>query len=198
MYSTTDDDADSFKALQTEKTGDVEWVLYTAQLPDDAKYFAIHYISNDQFGLLIDDITYEPVNPDVVVDGYEVYRDSAKVATIGALEAYSDTAVEVGNSYKYNVAATGTYSGIQLTFPMSNTASCRLTGVDGVSAIKSVFAGKGEISVLGYAGSNVRIYNTAGVAVVNQIAVDNNVKFPLESGNYIVVVGTRTSKLFVR
>ncbi len=198
MYSTTDDDADSFKVLQTEKTGDVEWVLYTAQLPDDAKYFAIHYTSNDQFGLLIDDIAYEPVNPDVVVDGYDVYRDSAKVSHIGANEAYSDSAVEVGTTYKYNVAATGTVSGIQLTFPMSNTASCSLSGVNGSAALKSVYATKGAINVLGYAGSSVRIYNAAGVAVVNQTAANDAMKYELESGNYIVVVGNRTSKLLVK
>ena len=63
MVSTTDDELDSFKPLETFVTKAAGWNLYEVKLPEDAKHFALHYVSNDKFGLCIDDIVYSPVSP---------------------------------------------------------------------------------------------------------------------------------------
>ena len=58
--STTDNDPASFTTI-VKQFADVntEWTLQSADLPAGSKYFAIRHYSQDRFGVLIDDLTYE-------------------------------------------------------------------------------------------------------------------------------------------
>ncbi len=58
--STTDNNPTSFTTVvQQFSDNNLDWQLKSAILPAGAKYFAIHHYSNNVFGVLIDDITYE-------------------------------------------------------------------------------------------------------------------------------------------
>ncbi len=74
LYSTTDDDIDSFVSLDEIWLDATNWTEYTFTLPEGAKRFAIRHSSQDIFGLLLDDVTYEraaiaPVAYNIYVDG---------------------------------------------------------------------------------------------------------------------------------
>ena len=89
-YSTSSNNIDDF-VWSDEYAAPAEWTRVTYSIPRDAKYVAVHCISNDQFIFLIDDmfIGYEDLVPQGVngvevpefndVDKYEIFLDGEKV-----------------------------------------------------------------------------------------------------------------------
>ena len=74
LASSTDNNPSSFSLVASFNDQALDWTQRTADLPAGTKYFAIRHTSNDIFGLLIDDITYEiaaeqPVSYNVYLDG---------------------------------------------------------------------------------------------------------------------------------
>lgn len=59
LASTTDNNPSSFTSVKTFNDATLEWTERSAVLPAGTKYFAIRHYSNNIFGVLIDDITYE-------------------------------------------------------------------------------------------------------------------------------------------
>ena len=66
LYSTTDIDrtdfansVSSFTVAQSLSSSTTTWTEYSVDLPEGAKYFAIRHTSNDMYGLMVDDVTYE-------------------------------------------------------------------------------------------------------------------------------------------
>lgn len=80
------------------------WQFVELKLPENAKYFAIHYISQNQFGILIDDIRYVSATDNVKINGYKVYRDNDSLEDVTAT-AYNDQNVENGETHTYYVTA---------------------------------------------------------------------------------------------
>lgn len=74
------------------------WALYTFELPEGTRYFAIHVISVNCYALFVDDITYEAAS--AVVEGYNVYRDGKLLASVVA-PGYTD--IRAGGSHAYFV-----------------------------------------------------------------------------------------------
>ena len=69
LYSTTDIDrtnfansVDNFTLAQSYSSSTTTWTQYSVDLPADAKYFAIRHTSNDKYGIMVDDVTYEISN----------------------------------------------------------------------------------------------------------------------------------------
>ncbi|MDE7150064.1 MAG: choice-of-anchor J domain-containing protein, partial [Bacteroidales bacterium] len=88
LYSATDDNFANFIPLndgayiETEK----DWKEYTFELPDNARYFAIHCVSDDASVFKIDDLSYTLNHGAVIARAkeFEVYVDGSKVATVPA------------------------------------------------------------------------------------------------------------------
>ncbi len=97
--STTDNDPSSFSQLGgTHNVSLDTWVEQLVQLPAGTKYFAIRHTSNDVFGLLIDDLTYEvAINP----VSYNVYLDGVLVGNVDANDPLT---------YDFNNLAGGDYT----------------------------------------------------------------------------------------
>ncbi|MCM1040907.1 MAG: choice-of-anchor J domain-containing protein [Bacteroides sp.] len=81
VYSNTTSDLSAFKTLTNSTvaafTG-TNWARGRFNIPEDAKYIGIHCISNDAFGLLVDDLSY--MTEDFAKPtGYEIYLDGTKV-----------------------------------------------------------------------------------------------------------------------
>lgn len=64
LYSTDTKSTSDFVKVATANyyTPNSLWRRFSVKLPEGAKYFAIHCISEDAFGLMVDDITYIPKN----------------------------------------------------------------------------------------------------------------------------------------
>lgn len=80
--SGSDAELQSFVCVSGEKaravTSDQQWQRFRFTLPQGTRYFAIRCVSDDQFGLMIDDLRYTPAYPAADLLGYNVYRDGEK------------------------------------------------------------------------------------------------------------------------
>ena len=81
------DPSSGFTALQTVNSTALEWTLRSFDLPEGTKHFAIRHISNDVFGMMIDDVTYEGAVPNYAPTApvsYNVYLDGVLVGNVPA------------------------------------------------------------------------------------------------------------------
>lgn len=105
LYSTTDTETTSFVATpEGTITPNKTWQEYKFAIPEGAKYFAIHAISNDAFALLIDDVTFVPdttARQNIVFMGYHVYRDGIRVTDVPVTATSLDVASDAGNHLYY-------------------------------------------------------------------------------------------------
>ena len=82
LYSTTDDEPESFTTIGNVSFKGANWKQYTYQLPEGSRYFAIHKVTNDGDKFFIDDITFIPethARQDLTLLGYNVYCDGERV-----------------------------------------------------------------------------------------------------------------------
>ena len=128
--STTDNTAPaSFTKLGDTYTTDyITWAERRVQLPAGTKYFAIRHISNDIFGLLIDDVTYEvPIKP----VSYNVYLDGQLVGNVDA-ETFTYTFNNVSQG-EHQCAVSAVYpnglesAAVPATFTSIKTATIDIT-----------------------------------------------------------------------
>lgn len=105
LTSSTGDNPEDFTLLKAIQLKGIDWTKYTFTLPEDAKYFAIHYVSVDQLGACFDLITYETSAATAKVANYEVERNDAVVATgAPAIGAFADLfAVDASQEYRYRI-----------------------------------------------------------------------------------------------
>lgn len=204
-YSTVDNDSvDNFVVLNNYEIGET-WEEITATLPADAKRFAIHYISQDIFGLMIDAIKYTKSNSNVTIIGYDVYRATGdteaactnfeKIGTAAATN-YVDATADV---HKYNMyyvipkLSDGT-TGIQGKKALVDPST---VGVDNIYSAQAVKAGKGYVAVIGYEGENVVVAAADGKVYYNAVAADD-VKVNVPAGVYVVTAGKTVAKVVVK
>lgn len=203
MYSTTGDNVEDFKLLETlEIKGEAEtptiWEDYTFTLPEDAKYVAIHYVSRDVFGIMLDNIAYVPEGKDVKLTGYDIYRDGTVIAANApcADGTYTDATVEENAPYTYMVMPVlenGT-KGLE-----SNTVTIRTSGIGGItSGCKAIFAGEGEIVVNGYEGEAVAIVSADGKLITTTADASASERFAVSGGIYVVKAGKDVVKLILK
>lgn len=100
------------------------WARGRFQIPADAKFVGIHCNSDNAFGLLVDDLSYQtedPANP----TGYELYLDGTKVATVKAdalTYTFKDLSVGEHKVGVKAVFASGTSDLVEQTVNISNEA----------------------------------------------------------------------------
>ena len=96
LYSTTDNEIESFVKLADGQADSQDWTEVTYDLPAGAKYFAIRMVSQDVFAFKVDDITFSAAAAKMLslateITGYNVYRDGQLIATVGAdVNSYVD------------------------------------------------------------------------------------------------------------
>lgn len=131
LYSTTTTDTIAFRRASVKTVSDTGWQLFAQDIPAGAKYFAIHCISNDQFGLMIDDVTYQAAS--LTISGYNIYRDGKFIATVGAdATSFTDTTAGDGaHVYTITIVYTVGESGF------SNEATAVATAISNVEADKA-------------------------------------------------------------
>ncbi len=161
-YSTTDNTTAAMQLVKgaTTVAGGNTWTQYEVELPEGARFFAIHVVSKDCFAFLLDDITYEPQQ--LVVKGYNVYRDGERVATLPATSTIYDISA-LGAGHDYNV--TVVYN--QGESALSNTVSV-------ASAIGEVRADTGRPATV-YSVSGQVLGRTDGGASIGRNAFGHGI-----------------------
>jgi hypothetical protein len=199
MVSTTDDELDSFSVLDSFELSVSGWRFISATLPNDAKYFAIHYASTDMFGICVDDIAYSPVEAPFEITGWNIYRDGLLIKQNNPGTSFTDEIPDDEVSYKYNVAATGTRKGVAMEFPLSITAeydkNASIESVDNDDMNISVE--KGIIRIDGCGSKRLNIVDIRGISLYDRVSAPDKVTVRLEPGFYIVSIGGKSCKVMV-
>lgn len=190
-FSTSDNTRNSMTNLVPDVTGlvdfngdkivDEQWSKLTFAIPQGAKYFAIHHNSNDTYGLLVDDITYEaaPTTPaDLALNGYYIFRDGMVVTPEPVTGvAFTDHPVAdetVAGNYEFNYTIVPVYNyGVA---DVSNVANVQLevSGVDNVTVDGN---------------QAPRYFNLQGVAVDGKT---------MPAGVYIRLQGNTATKVIIK
>lgn len=191
MVSTTGTDLSDFTTRigRLAFTQTSVWEEFTFQLPSDARYVAIHVIADD-FGTLIDDITFTPA-AQPVLQGFNVYHFSV-------LEC--QTAKDVNNTI---VANTDCYK-VSALYDLGESICTNTVGSSGVKSILNqgnrnitVTGGQGQISISGANGLYANIYNISGQAIMLDQPLTDTTVLRLPAGFYLVSVGCQGYKTMV-
>lgn len=173
----------------------VQWTKYTYEIPEGAKYFAIHCISNDRLAFFVDDVTYDRGGGGIRLLGYNVYRDGVKLNSDLVKEtSFDDKTVEVGN-HEWNVTVVYDVAESNL----SNTAKLDYTDVETLVVENvTVTVEQRTIVVRGAEGENVTVYTPDGKVIYNaEAAVETSVKVDM-TGVYLVKVADNVVKVIVK
>ncbi len=197
LYSTTDKELTSFTSVKVEKFYSEDWKQFFCQLPEGAKYFALRYVSDDCYRVMVDDISFIPADAtaDISIMGYNVYRNGVKINDEPVEDTMFHDTVAPGGSNSYVVTAVydkGESHG-------SNEVSVECSGivdeyVSGV-AIKAVDK---TITVSGAEGSLVAVVSVDG-KVLDKAVAGSVYTFTAElPGVYIVKAADKTAKVVIR
>lgn len=193
LYSATGKEPSDFKKTGSTITVPGTWTQYEYEMPDDAKYFAIRCVSNNQYILFIDDISYRSAARGSRLTGYNIYRNGSRLnAEPVAGTTYTDTQADLTAASEYYVTAVyNTGESVP-----SNTIVINATGINGAGQDEiTVQAGRGTLSVSNAGNRTVKIFATDG-RLIHTAAGDTRVF--LKPGIYIVKINDKTTKVSVR
>lgn len=206
LYSTTDTSVESFIKIDAVENypanGAVpeDWTKFSFDVPEGAKYFAVHHIAYDSYALMLDDFTFEAggvLPDDTELIGYNVYRNGIKVNedVVTALTA-TDTPAESG-TYSYGVSAVYNNGESRIAGPVSVVVDIESGISNAAVAGLSVTGAEQAIIVKGAAGANVTVYSTTGAMLHNAPAADA-ARIAVPAGIYLVKVGNAAVKVAVK
>lgn len=202
-------DPESFRVLETVAIAgpadrETFWNTYAFTLPADARYFAVHYVSNDKFGIQIDNIRYISAQNEARVADFDIYRNDVMIEeNITAPGTYIDAAVPATGVHAYHlVPVKDGLRGVR-----SNVARVDMSsGIDAVqsdAAYVSVSARPGfvEISVpesMAATGSvPVQVYSADGKVCASFAMRGDRSMVNVPAGAYIVRCGSAVVKVLV-
>lgn len=195
-YSFGDTDISMFTKVMDATTVSGDWTKYSVELPAGARRFAIRSCAKGSFMLMVDDVTFIP-GEDVFagdIQDYDIYRDGAKINDKLVTETtYTDATVVEGQTYNYVVVVVYD-NGVGAP---SNVATIQASGLDSLTAARSIIGGEGQIRISGFEGVEVSVSSIDGKHVAGGVAgAIDVVKVP--AGIYIVKVGKKVAKVVVR
>ncbi|MBR6261755.1 MAG: choice-of-anchor J domain-containing protein, partial [Prevotella sp.] len=116
LASKTDNKPESFELVEGFSTDAEDWTPFYVMLPEGSKYFAIRHTSNDMFGVMVDDVSFNYVG---TVSKYNVYYDKQLVATVeNGVTTYTIAADKVDEG-EHTFAVTAVYVNGQESKPVS-------------------------------------------------------------------------------
>lgn len=196
LYSTTGDEPADFKALSGQITAEKDWVEYSYNLPLDARFFAIHYTSNDRYILYIDDLRFtRKMEPgELVHTGFKVYRNGEAVAELGKdAREFVDTDLPEG-LHTYGVTAV---FGNHESNPVEVKMQVGQSGIEDAEAAIKVEVASGVITAQAADAFTFKVVNVAGITIFEADGRDAY-QLAVAPGVYMVSAGDKTHKLIVR
>lgn len=193
-YSTGSTDVNDFVKIEGAGANVVpsEWTLYSAEVPEGAKRFAIRSCATGSFMLMVDDVTYilAGATQDAEILGYNVYRDGVQI---------NDALVEE-TSYVDAGVADGEHSYVVVTVfnkgasKPSNAITLEVSGitdmVKGGLSVKAV-----DHSIVVKNAESVLISNMSGAIIYKG---QGDAKVPVASGVYVVKADNKSVKVIVK
>ncbi|MBO7291962.1 MAG: choice-of-anchor J domain-containing protein, partial [Bacteroidaceae bacterium] len=163
FYSTTGKAMEDFIKIGATREGTDEWNMFSAELPEGAKYFAIRVTSSNRFAFMLDDISYYSGNAEIL--GYNIYRDGKLVKTVAPDVVECQDYPEEPGTYSWNVT-------VQYVAGESNPSNTFTSDVNGSQGVDALTADNTQVwynvaaKVLNIASKNViekvEIYDMQG------------------------------------
>ena len=193
LYSKTDDDVNSFIRIDRVDRVPGRWHKYSYRLPADAKYFAIRCVSNEQYILYIDDVTYRPANSSLTLKGYNVYRDGEQVNGALVTDTRYQEPFPGDEKYAYQVSVVYDKGESVLSNKILIDKTSSVEDAE-YSAVKVVSL-SGRIEITGAEQHPVVICTSDGVVVHHGMG---DASVAVQRGVYLVKVGNEVLKVMVR
>ena len=196
-YSATGTDVADFTVIDELNICNDEWTKHSFALPDGAVYFAIRYISDDCYGVMVDDFEFIPegLSADLSLLGYNIYRDGEKINGQPVEDTnYTDESAPAG-SHTYVVTAI--YDKGESA--PSESVTLMSTGIAGIDADGVNVTAEGRsILVSGADGMFVSLSGADG-RVLSTCLASGIVRFDaVVAGIYIVKAGDKVCKIAIR
>jgi len=198
-YSTAEGDVNTatFQTIGNTVTVPAsEWTRYEFTLPADARRFAINCVSNNTYALLIDEVSYESLNADVLeFRGYNVYLDGERINDEVVEEnEYTDHNPITEGKHVYNVTAIYDKGESDL----SNDCELDLSGVSTLESdgMKVQVLDEG-VAIFNASGRSVTIASANGMVMFSD-KVGEYAMIHLQPGIYVLRAGDRTIKLIIK
>ena len=197
LYSSTDKELTSFKEVKTVTDVPMDWTEYAFELPEDAKYFAIRVV-DAWAALFLDDVSFIPSNAkplELVVEGYNIYRDGEKLNENPVKEtSYVDetATVDVEYTYKVTVMYDLGESDYSNEVKLTNSSGIDVKTVEDVHVV----ARRGQLKIWNGAASPISVMAVDGSLLYHSEG-ETDVTVALLSGCYVVKVGNTVVKVLV-
>ena len=201
-YSTTNDDPDSFKKVETFTNSQVEWKPCNATLPADAKYFAIRYEGTENnFCLFVDNIKYIPAQYDGTLTGYGICSNTfADMVRTGATRSWTHTdGYDTNRPTLYQAYTLMEIKGDEVVSHASNSYIVENLQVDGIERCNGGIAGgRGYIEISGNEGNEAVVMSADGRIIARGTVDSDLTRIDIAKGIYVVKCGKTTAKVVVR
>lgn len=195
LYSTGSMDVENFNLLASEKAP-AQWTEYKYQLPEDAKYFAIHHITEMAYSFMIDDICYAPKSQkpnEVIANSYRVYRDGILVSDNVQQTEFFDELIEPGT---YNYKVTAMFDNGESFYQQLNL-EITPTGINSVGSDNvSVVGGRGVINIKANGVQNYQLMDISG-RLISEGIIEGHELLRIKTGIYMVKLGNAVTKVVV-
>jgi len=172
LYSTSGTELSDFDVLIEMTEVPVNWTNYFVALPEGTKHFAIRYLSDNRYMLILDDFTYIPAGAPRALElkGYNVYRNGVRLNDTPVTGTTYETSREKDADYYYVTAVYDIGESIG-----SNVVNLGGSGITGITSDP--------------ASGPVELFNLQGIKVDASSAVP---------GIYIRRCGEKVDKVIVR
>lgn len=200
LSSTTGNKPADFTLIEEFANIPAQWRQYSAYLPEGTRYFAIRCISQDQYMLFVDDVTFAAKNGNttaVNLQGYNVYRNGTRLNDEPVTTpTFTDSTVDNKSVYDYTV--TGVYAEGESNLSNKVTVDTNGSGIGsiGTSAV-TITAVDGAVIVTGADGLSVEVFTADGKTATRAEGTAHTV-ISLTEGFYIVKAGTTVAKVIVK
>lgn len=195
-FSTTGTDREDFINL----SGDIavkataDWKLFHYLVPEGTRHFAIRYVGDNKFSLVIDDIMFNGYNNVRRPDGYNVYRNGVKInEELVTTRNYTDNGMPADAEQTYRVAAV--YNGCESE--LSDPFAITLSALGGIMTDDCIIAAApGAIIISGAEGLHIGVYSVDGRCVFSGTGLAD-MTIPVTPGFYMVKAGEHSAKLLI-
>lgn len=196
LYSTTGNNTDDFIEVPGSlREAPGQWTEVTFDLPDGAKYFAIHGISFGGFALMIDDISYSPADyTGLEITGYNLYCNRVRVNEVPMTSREYQGMIHDRQAV-YQVSAVYDCGESK----PSNTVTLNSSGLEPKFAGGvRIFASEGRIVIDNVAGEHVDIVGVDGISLYSATPRGARLEVKAPCGVFVVRAAGRTAKLIVK
>ena len=199
LYSTTGCTPADFTIIGDRRVASVgSWEKITIDLPAGARYFAVRYVSNDNFALLLDEFSFiaSGATADLELIAYKVYCNMLPLATLPAdVTSYVHSGAQSGDEYCVTAVYTDGESRPTDSLVMTSSGNATLV----VGQKMRIYTSGLKIIVKGAEGLPFTLAAPDGLILYQTSAADEYISVEVASaGIYILNAGGATAKIAVR